>query len=254
MKNARGISLVELLIVIAVLGILIALAFVGYEKYINSSKMTKELHAARALMAGMHSYSVDNNGKVLAGYDTKAKNVKDDTGKDITHGSAAARYAWRLAPYIGYSIDNILLVNNTKMAPKKDRMYQYLVSVYTPLGMNVYFVGGHYGGSYSPDHPRARKRFGNFVVTNILQPHKPSNLIVFTSVYSTHMGRQIGCWEVDPPNLNIGGLGKVDFRWNNKAVVAYFDGHVELNDKETLMDMRKWSNLAAQSDNPEWKF
>jgi prepilin-type N-terminal cleavage/methylation domain-containing protein/prepilin-type processing-associated H-X9-DG protein len=254
MKKSRAFSLVELLVVITVITILLIIGISSFIDNISSAKMTKELAAAKTLMSGMHAYSIDNNGKILPGYDPKAKNVTDDKGNTITHGAAAARYAWRLAPYIDYNIDNVLLVNNTKMAPKDDSMYQYLVSVYTSLGMNVYYVGGHFGGQFSPDHPRFRNRFGNMVVTNLLQAHTPSKMIVFASVYSTHMGKQVGCWEVDPPSRRMSGLGNVDYRWKNKAVVAYLDGHVELNDKKTLSDMRLWSNPAAQTDNPIWSF
>jgi prepilin-type processing-associated H-X9-DG protein len=254
MRNASGITIIELLVVITIIGILTVLGFYGYQKFIQSSQQGKEIHAARALLAGFHAYAVDNGGKVLPGYDNKPGDVKDDKGDRIAFGSAAARYPWRIAPYVDYNIDNILLVNNTKMAPKNDKMYQYLVSVFPSLGMNVYYVGGHYSGSYSPAHPRFRARFGNAVVTNILQPHAPSKLIVFASAYSTHQGRNVGCWEVDPPYKKLGGIGTVDFRWNNKAVVGYFDGHVELNDKETLLDMRRWYNRAAIEDNPNLSF
>jgi len=254
MKSASGFTLVEILVVVVVVAILAAVGFTVYGEQMEAAKKTGELHSARALLAGFHAYSADNAGRVLKGYDPKARDVKDDKGEPIKHGTAAARYPWRIAPYVDYNIDKVLLTFNTKMAPKDDPMYQYLVSVYPPLGMNVYFVGGHYGGSFSPDHPRFVRRFGNMVVTNIMQPHSPSKLIVFASVYSTHQGKNIGCWEVDPPAKGMGGLGKVDFRWNDKAVVGYFDGHVELNDKETLMDMRRWSNPAAIQDNPNWSF
>jgi prepilin-type N-terminal cleavage/methylation domain-containing protein/prepilin-type processing-associated H-X9-DG protein len=254
MKNARGFTLIELLVVLAVIIILTVLGFYGYRKIIESSKQGKEIHAARALLAGFHAYAVDNNGKVIPGYENRPKDVKDDKGQPIRFGSAAARYPWRIGPYIDYNVDNILLVNNTKMAPKNDPMYQYLVTVYPSLGMNVYYVGGHYGGSYSPDHPRFRSKFGNSVVTNILQPHTPSKLIVFASAFSTHQGKNVGCWEVDPPFKALGGVGKVDYRWNNKAVVGYFDGHVELNNRETLIDMRRWNNRAAVENNPNLSF
>lgn len=254
MKKSTGFTLIEILVTVTVFLILITIGLSVYNNNLDSAKQAKEVHAARALLAGFHAYSVDNNGKVLPGYDNKAKNVKDNNGNDISFGSAAARYPWRIAPYVDYNIDNIILVNNTKMAPKDDPMYQYLVSVYPSLGMNVYFVGGHYGSSFSPDNPRGRQRFGNLAVTNILQPHTPSKLIVFASVFSTHQGNNVGCWEVDPPSRPMGGLGKVDYRWNNKAVIGYFDGHVELNDKETLMDMRRWSNRAAIQNDPKWSF
>ena len=255
MKKSRGFTLVEILVTISIIAILVTICIGGNNNLIKSAKQTAEIHAARALMAGFHAYAADNAGKVMKGYDTNSAGVVDNTGKPIQYGSAAARYAWRIAPYIDYNIDKVLLVNNTKMAPKDDPNYTYLVSVFTPFGMNTIFVGGNFGGGYNPDNAKVQSKLGNFCVRNIAQPHKPSNLIVFASVYSTHMGRQIGCWEVDPPAMPINGLGLVDYRFTgDKAAVAYFDGHVALAKEDELRDMRKWANPAAIADKHDWKF
>ena len=122
---SRGFTLVELLVVIAVLTILCSLTFYGYSSVIKSGQKAAEVSAARTLIAGFHAYAADNNGRILAGMEKNPKGVVDDKGKPVM-SHAARRYAWRIAPYIDYNVDNVLLVNNKKAAPKDDPMYSYL--------------------------------------------------------------------------------------------------------------------------------
>jgi prepilin-type N-terminal cleavage/methylation domain-containing protein/prepilin-type processing-associated H-X9-DG protein len=245
---ARGFSLIELLTTIAVIVVLTAIGFAGYSKYIDSAKRGKEAHAGRALIAGFHAYAADNGGRILKAMDPNPGKVVDNQNKPVmVH--AARRYPWRLAPYIDYNVDSIIMVNNTKAAPKNSPMYSYLVTVFPTFGMNGVFVGGKYGTSMSPDHPRALERLGNFCVTNITQPHKPSQLIVFASA-KMYGAPHTGCFDISGPG--IGAVGEIDFKYNNRAVVCYFDGHIELNTVEDLKDMRRWSNQAATQDNPNW--
>lgn len=246
-KYARGFTLIELLVVVAIIAILAGIAMVGYSKYIESAKKGRELHAARVLMAGFHAHAADNGGKILRAMDPNPGRVLDDRGKPVM-SHAARRWPWRLAPYIDYNVD-MLLVNNAEAAPKDNAMYSYLVTIFTTLGMNGTFVGGKFGTGMSPDNPRNRR--GNFCVTTIAQPHNPSKLIVFVSAKMQNAPYP-GCFDVSAPGF--GAVGEVDYKYGDKAVVAYFDGHVELNDEEQLKDMRRWSNLAAIQDNPDWNF
>lgn len=246
---SRAFTLVELVVTIAIITILCSLAFYGYSNILDSGKKAAEVSAARTLMAGFHAYAADNNGRVLKGLDPNTKGIVDDKGKPVM-SHAARRYAWRIAPYIDYNIDNVLLVNNKKAAPKDNPMYSYLVTVFTTFGMNTVFVGGKYGTALAPDHPRNKK--GNFCVTNITQAHSPSTLIVFASATMGQDSPHTGAFEVSLDGT--GTTGKVDFKYGEKAVIAHFDGHVKLLGRKELQDMRKWSNLAAIQDNPNWQF
>jgi prepilin-type N-terminal cleavage/methylation domain-containing protein len=244
---SRGFTLIELLISVAIIVILASLSFVGYQKIIESSKRGKEIHAGRVLLAGFHAYSADNGGKIIKAMDPNPGRVLDNRGKPVM-SHAARRWPWRLAPYFDYNID-MLMVNNKEAAPLDDNMFSYLVTVFCTFGMNGTFVGGKYGTSVSPDHPRNSR--GAFCVTSITQPVKPSNLIVFASS-KMNGAPHPGSFDVSGPG--IPAVGEVDYKYGEKAVVAYFDGHIELNDKEQLKDMRKWSNQAASQDNPGWTF
>lgn len=236
---SRGFTLVELLVVIAILTILSCLAFYGYSNFLDSGKKAAEVSAARTLMAGFHAYAADNNGRILAGMEKNPKGVVDDKGKPVM-SHAAKRYAWRIAPYIDYNIDNVLLVNNKEAAPRDNPMYSYLVTVFTTLGMNAVYVGGKYGTPQGPDNPRNKNID---CVTNITQVHKPSKLIVFASARMGDDAPHAGAFEVSLDGN--GTVGKVDFKYKNKAVVAHFDGHVALLGREELSDMSRWSNKAG---------
>lgn len=244
---ARAFTLIELLVSIAIIAVLATLGVIGYSKYIESARKGKEMHAGRALMAGFHAYAADNGGRLIRAMDSNPGTVIDNRGKPVM-SHAARRWPWRLAPYIDYNTD-ILMVNNKDAAPIKDPMYSYLVTVFSTFGMNGTFVGGKYGTSTAPDHPRNRR--GNFCVTTIAQPHNPSKLIVFASA-KMHGAPHPGCFDVSAPG--VGAVGEVDYKYSNKAVVAYFDGHIELNTPDQLKDMRRWSNQAAVADNPSWSF
>lgn len=239
--------MIELLVAVAIIVMLASVSTVGYSKYMEMAKRGKELHAARVLMAGFHAHAADHAGKIMKAMDVNPGQVLDNQGRPVM-SHAAKRWPWRLAPYIDHNI-NMLMVNNEKAAPVDNAMYSYLVTVFTTLGMNGTFVGGKFGTSMAPDHPGNNR--GMFCVTNIVQPHKPSQLIVFVSA-KMQGAPHAGCFDVCAPGF--GAVGQVHYKYGGKAVVAYFDGHVEMNNEEQLQDMRRWSNLAAMQDNPDWKW
>ena len=237
MKYARGFTLIELLVTIAIIAILASLGFAGYSNFIKSAQKSKEVHAGRALMAGFHAYAADNAGRLIKAMDTNPGKVLDDKGK-VVMSHAAKRWPWRLAPYIDYNV-GILMVNNQHAAPADDGMYSYLVTVFTTFGMNGTYVGGKYGTPLTPENAQE-----NFCVTNIAQVIKPSKLVVFA--LGIMQGAEFrGCFDVSGPGTR-GVVGQVDYRYNGKTVAAYFDGHVELNSRDELNDMTRWSNLASQ--------
>jgi len=247
LQSARAFSMIELLVAIAIIVMLASLSMVGYSKYMQSANKGKELHAARVLMAGFHAHAADHAGKIMKAMDNNPGQVLDKQGRPVM-SHAAKRWPWRLAPYINYNMD-MIMVNNQEAAPLHDAMYSYLVTVFPTMGLNGTFVGGKFGTIMAPDHPRGNKDM--FCVTHIVQPHKPSQLIVFASA-KMHSAPHAGCFDVCAPGF--GAVGEVDYKYAGAAVVAYFDGHVEMNDANQLKDMRRWSNLAAMQNDADWNF
>jgi prepilin-type N-terminal cleavage/methylation domain-containing protein/prepilin-type processing-associated H-X9-DG protein len=254
MKKNKAFTLIELLVSVSIVSILAVLMFLGVKNYIKSGQRAAELSAGKTLINAFHAHAADNGGRLLKAMDPNPGRIFDNQGKPIM-SHAAKRWPWRLAPYFGNNMD-ILMVNNKEAAPADNPMYSYLVTVFPTFGMNGTFVGGKYGTTMAPDHPRSSR--GNFCVTTIAGAVMPSKLIVFTSAKMQGelpfeaKGQKTGCFDVCAPNF--GATGVVHYKYSNKAVVVYFDGHVELNSEEELKDMRRWSNLAAIQDNPNWSW
>lgn len=249
--TCHAFTLLELLVVVAVIALLSAFALPVLGRVLDGGQQAAEVASARGLITGFLSHAAENNNRLLPGFKAPEPGTVLTDSKDgaaITSNEALQRYAWRLAPYIDYDIST-LLAGNAKYAPPSDPMYHYLVSVYTPLGMNTSFVGGHFGGGGLVDAGNRRTPAGT-VLQNLHQAAKPGQMIVFASAFNTQQGRKPGNFYVVPPKLRPGDGNNVDFRWNNKAIVACLDGHVELLDREQMMDMRRWSNRAAETDNP----
>ena len=132
-NKSRGFTLIELLVTMAIVAILMSLAFAGYQKFIESGKKGKEVHAARVLMAGFHAFAADNAGKIIKAMEPNPGRVLDNAGKPVM-SHAARRWPWRLTPYLDNNVD-MLMVNNKEAAPIDNAMYSYLVTVFTTFGM-----------------------------------------------------------------------------------------------------------------------
>ncbi len=254
-NTAAAFTLIELLVVIAVIAVLAALAFPVFGKAKESGMRGAEIAAARKLMAGFGSYVADRGGAVMPGLKNPGPEEKltDANGNEVSDPGARERYAWRIAPYIGYDVDGTLLVNNAQAAPPHDPMFSYLVSALTTLGMNTTFVGGDFGGSalIKAGDQRTMRRLGPFYVQNVSQSVQPSKLIVFASALNSMGGeKSVGNYRVFPPRMRDGDGSRIDYRFDGKAVSACLDGHVELLGPEEMQDMRRWSNLAAMADDP----
>ena len=243
---SSGFTLVELLCGLAVVAMLAALVVGAVGAAQKSGMKASEISAGKTLMTGYHLYATENGGSLLPGYVSNPQDVQGAHGENLS-GQAASRYPWRLAPYLNHNYKAAFLATKQKIANPSE--LTYMVSLVPSLGINGVYVGGDESSPMNPFNPRAAARFGDFCVLRLNQAVKPSQLIVFASAVYDDVrisGKQPGYFRIEYPDRNV------DFRYNNKAVVAFLDGHVELLTREQMRDMRRWSNLHAQSDDPNF--
>ena len=255
-----GFTLIELLVVITVIAVLAGLSLSVTRTVQNKGRQTKELHAARQLMAAYLAFPADHDGDLIRGYDKSVQEISLPSGKTVA-GEMCCRYPWRLAPYLGEQVEEIFLLNDnqkiTGTQAKDSFEYQYRVSLHPALGLNAYCVGGYDDGSNSG-------LFQSDVVTRMAQAVRPSSLIVFASArmkQSTAAEEIGGNFIVKPPkfwrtkwspkfdtNQPAANFGNVAPRWEGRAVCAFLDGSVRTLDETELQDSRHWSNTACERD------
>jgi prepilin-type N-terminal cleavage/methylation domain-containing protein/prepilin-type processing-associated H-X9-DG protein len=263
-----GFTLIEILAVVMIIAALLAIAVPTFANGILEGRKSKEISAARKVIAAYVSYAADHDGWLMSGYggsgdpSYQPAEIVDATGARLDF-PANARYPWRLAPYLDYDMHTILF-NGNENALKDQVDSHYAASVQPNLGMNVTFVGGDYGSTsdLAPSQ-RAIDTYGQFCVQRLSQADRPAELIVFASARRTK--KDVGFYQVKSPYFTgrrwaadwnpdaaPESFGFVDCRYNGQAVTAMLDGHVEMMGADKLDDMRYWSNQAAESDDPKF--
>lgn len=259
--KASGFTLVELMVTIAIVTVLSAVGALTFTSVQEKAEMATEINGAKQLMSAFHQYAADHHDQVLPGYRSDPEAVNLD-GKPL-HFPQDARYPWRLAPYAP-KMEGVFVYNGNERMIEDDNR-DYLVSVHPNLGMNAVFVGGHYGsGSPLRPSPRLVEAIGKYYVSRMAEVHNGTSLVAFAS--ARHSSGEVGNFEVRPPSLlapewssapfdpdsPASDFGFVDFRWKGKAVAAMVAGNVEILSPDELRDMRRWSNQAARTNEPEF--
>lgn len=263
-RPRRGFTLMELLVVVAVISLLVGAVFPAIRMVRRSSGLARELATARQLMVGYRSYAYDNRSALLPGY----YNPEDftgsgplpafnDLGKRLS-GGAAYRYPWRLAPYLDYNLDGLYLDPVLKTAMKSDPNYDpnYLLSLYPSLGINSVFLGGDSEffafQSENPNIPPGQlpDAYKTFYARRLSEVKLPPQLIVFASsrtakwAYNAEVTE--GFHKLTPPHspknkrpdwperyvedcadgCNAEAFGNISLRHPGlSAAVGFFDGH-----------------------------
>ncbi|NDA10472.1 MAG: type II secretion system protein [Verrucomicrobia bacterium] len=249
MRNSHGFTLVELLVTVAIIGLLAGLGNAAYQKASSASRQGVEISAARNLGQALQVYSQDNDGLILPGYldprDARVADARNDKGQAISPTHAAQRYPWRLLPYMNYQVRGGIWVNKlASQIPDSDPYRDYLVSLVPTLGMNITYVGGDVRNIQAPGR----------CVTRMNRVAQPSRLIGFASAQyeDPSYGKLDGYFEVRPPTSGSSSGAGLSTRYGGKTVAVMLDGHAEVLSLEQLKDMRRWCNEAAIQDNPNW--
>jgi prepilin-type N-terminal cleavage/methylation domain-containing protein len=242
--NYTGFTLVELIVVIAVIAILGGLGHTAYSSAVEKAKMSAEIAASKTLTTAYQAYAADNGGKFLTAYDKNAKGVLGADGKPLKFLLAGHGYAFRLAPYFNYAIDDTLLVSGNKQQIQKlgyspgHSLFDYIVSRHPSFGINQKFVGGS-AGENDPECIRTTAQSAGSVI------------VFATAGRDSGSGFMPGYAYVGAPSAPD-DFKLVDARYDGKAVVAFLDGSTRLMTIDELKDMRLWSYKAAQANDPNY--
>lgn len=84
MKNNRGFTLIELLIVVAIVGILAAIAIPSYNAFVDKAKVTTAIAALDSVRTELAAYNADK-GRYPSSI-TSFPNFTDENNNPILHG------------------------------------------------------------------------------------------------------------------------------------------------------------------------
>lgn len=269
--SARAFSLIETLVVVGVLLLLSGIGVLCGRSCIEKARSIQEVAGARGTVSAWQAYANENNGEVITGYlsmgqASSGSPVRDAAGNPVT-AMNKQRYPYRLANHLNAPLKGTLYVN--KQASLVDTGNQYFISMAPSFGLNIALVGGDWGASFFATPPNAAniETYGQFAVTRLSQIHAPSRLLVFASArYREGSQNYEGYNAVLPPNFKEkmwssapynekqpdDAFGFIHPRYGGRAVCAMADGHVEMLTIDELRDMRRWSNQAAEADDPHW--
>lgn len=259
----RGFTLVELLVVIAVVSLLLTVLVPALTSARRAAGMTVELAGARTLMQGYTRYTTDNDSRTLPGFMDPGK-LKDDLGRDITFSEVRKRYPWRLLPYLDHGLVGSVLIgpqaellsarNGEEIVGQPEFDFYYNISLMPSLGYNSRYVGGD---------PRSGPESIWKPVKLVTRADAPSSLITFSSARNNVAPETpSGYFFVAPPTTDTFDptlppqlFGFNDPRWSGRSVTAFLDGHADsLSESELATDNRLWANEARRTNDPEWLY
>jgi len=109
---ARAFSMVELLVVVAIIGMLASLLVGGYSKVTKRAKEAKCISNLRQVSAGLMLYVSENNGSYPRA--TIKKGDPDNPSYDPNDSSKGADYMWSkaLGPYLPQRTDSVTAAQN----------------------------------------------------------------------------------------------------------------------------------------------
>ena len=152
-QPGRGFTLIELMVVIAIIGLLTAIILPGARSLSRSAGTTVERSAARSMIGAWRSWSFDHAGRVLPGQLEAGVPLPGSESPMTWNGTpipdiARRRWLWRLVSYLDDPVASLwvndqrtfwenALANSTNQSEAV-----YLATLHPSLGMNTDWLGG----------------------------------------------------------------------------------------------------------------
>jgi len=164
-----GFTLIELLVVVAILGILILLAFPTIQNARNNSYTAPCMNNQRQIVAAMLAYAADNDGRL------------PDVSKENGGGSETERWNFKIAEYLNIPFSKFFGPNAKALrcpAAKKGNSFSYGLNystgdkrIFSKIGTNP-----PPSGSSNPNH-KGSERLVNLFPSMVLiaDAHDPNN-------------------------------------------------------------------------------
>lgn len=272
-RHSHAFTLVELLVVIGIIALLIGILMPTIRKAQLMARQCKGASDLRQLMVGYKMYHQENRGALLLGYTPPVVNGWPVTVDDPVSGHqfglpVADRYPWRLLPYcsriwsILHSHDVAPPAPTRGNTPAVALMRAYMLSLNPTFGLNAIYLGGHASfDGFAGDRPNV----GKHVAFRASEVRRSSEQIVFAESQTRNgpfTDPSTGLHYLTPPRaggekwrvvneqfvLTTGTIvGLPAGRWSKRALVGFFDGHVESALPSELTDMRRWAPRAASN-------
>lgn len=140
-KSNKGFTLVELIIVIAIIAILTVVAAPQYIKYVDKARWSKDQNNAASILTAVEAAAIDNNSDEDDDNDIKGVTVTyDATG---IHATEDSNEEAALVDAFG-DLTKVIVTNTHKYQPDNSSVYTVTV---TADGT----VTGSWGGATTPD-------------------------------------------------------------------------------------------------------
>ncbi|MBI69859.1 MAG: hypothetical protein CMJ38_07675 [Phycisphaerae bacterium] len=205
--NRRGFSLTEIVVVIAIIGVLVGILVPSIFSIKMKAKKTKELNVLKQVMTAWATYSSDHQNKLLPGYlDVSYQEhyelawaFPDETlippapSYDSDYLNIVGPWPWRLLPYLDENWRSLLFYKELDWEPFAERVNAHANEItQTPaFGYNGMYLGGW--KLFNEAEGRTQTLFGNakladdtrmnVVTSSLAQVNSPTTTIAFASTF-----------------------------------------------------------------------
>jgi len=239
-SSSTGFTLMELMVVVAILGVLIALVLPAANGLQSASQAAVEQSAARGLVGAWRSWSMDHQGQLIPGQTAMDTPLSPSEAPVMWNNTpipeiARRRWIWRLLPWMDSPEDSLWVGDqasfweNTIANAPDPAEGVYLTTLHPSFGLNTDFLGGRQTpasdtwalSQYVQSTDEGARPFYSDSLARI---RKPANLIAFASSRGPvdgGSGRILeGYWRLEPPWKPAAGGSAPRWATENGTFVA----------------------------------